>query len=292
MVHIPTSGFSQIVLVMAFSALTGIIIAVIFKARRCYITAQIRRRTAERADERIRIARDLHDTLLQGVQTLTLRFQYAAREVAAGRTAGPLLNAALEAADRVLSEGRDRVRQLRLKDHRELAEAFAIVGRDHNWLYDVSFRVTVEGVPHPLHPDCQEELYGIGREAITNAFRHARASKIECIIVYETKGLRITCRDDGIGMQRSLFSQDRGKEHWGTIGMKERANRIGANLRLRSKTGEGTEISLSVPGSRAYLRNEKSLGLLLPWRMIGKLKEEVLDLSRAPYSIVDRGSDR
>lgn len=210
---------------------------------------EIRRRAEERADERIRIARDLHDTLLQGVQGLMLRFHAAAQEVSADGLARGHLDGALKAADQVLVEARDRVSRLRADEptNIDLAARFRAIGEDLNYENTVQFNVAVQGEPAVLSAPMLDEMYFIGREALTNAFRHSDASIITVTINYAWSGVTFTFADDGCGFHSDVPVAGQPRHHWGMSGMMERAHRIGAEFECRTIPGSGTSILISVP---------------------------------------------
>jgi signal transduction histidine kinase/ligand-binding sensor domain-containing protein len=211
------------------------------------LALQIRRHAEERADERIRIARDLHDTLLQGVQGLMLRFHAAAQAVSADGAAQRRLDEALKAADQVIVEARDRVSRLRTDANQDmdLAARFKSIGENLNRDESVRFSLTVEGSPAVLSPQTVDELYFIGREALTNAFRHSDASAIVVTITYARSEAIFRFTDNGRGFHPAAqASQDR--SHWGMSGMMERAHRIGAKFECESHPGSGTSIVISV----------------------------------------------
>jgi signal transduction histidine kinase len=114
----------------------------------------------------------------------------------------------------------------------------------------------VEGPPRNLHPIIRDELYRITREALRNAFRHAHAHRIEVEITYAERLFRLRIRDDGEGIAPEVLKQGR-PGHYGLNGMRERARQIGAKLSTWSRPGSGTEIELSITGSRAYGRSAK-----------------------------------
>ena len=165
---------------MAMCAVAAVVaLAIGHRLRIQYVTSRIRHRLEECAAECVRIARDLHDTLLQGLQGLMLRFHFAAEQIPEREPARPTLEQALEIADRVVAEGRDRVRTLRSElSGRDLSKALAEVGSEMNWEERVQFSVTAEGSYEIVSAAVVDELYFIGREAIANAFRHANASRI------------------------------------------------------------------------------------------------------------------
>ena len=215
-------------------------------------------RLDERVNERTRIARDLHDTLLQSFHGLMLRFQ-SARDLlpAHPATAVEALDAALERADQAIAEGRDAIQNLRSSPvvGNELAHAITRLAEELNSGNGekslATFSMSVEGSPRDLHPIVCDDIHRIAREALRNAFRHADASRIEAEVTYRTHELRVRIRDDGKGIDSQHLSRGRAR-HWGLAGMRERAVQIGAKLNLWSEVGAGTEVELCVPGAIAY----------------------------------------
>jgi len=125
-------------------------------------------------------------------------------------------------------------------------------GQDLSTRTSTAFQMIVEGTPRDLHPILRDEVYRIGREALQNAFRHARASHVEAEITYEPKFFRLRIRDDGQGIEPQILDTGERRGHWGLPGMRERAEQIGARLDVWSRASAGTEIELSVPGPVAY----------------------------------------
>ncbi|HEX7809059.1 MAG TPA: ATP-binding protein, partial [Thermoanaerobaculia bacterium] len=152
---------------------------------------------------------------------------------------------------RVADEGRQAVSGLRTGDDSALEQALARVKHDLDVEHAVDFRVIVTGRSRPLHPLMRDELYRIGREALVNAFRHADAHNVEVELEYRSAELTMRVRDDGRGIDPDVLHAGR-EGHWGLIGIRERAERIGARLRVSSRAGAGTEVELVVPGT-AYL---------------------------------------
>ena len=222
--------------------------------------AAMRARFEERLDERVRIARELHDTLLQSFHGLMFQFQ-AARNLLPRKpdSAIQALDDALLATEQALAEGRDAIHDLRPESATEhdLTELLTAAGQELTSTVDANgntsdFRVIVEGKPQKLFPTLQDEIYRIGREVIRNAFRHAGASQIEVEIRYDERELRLRIRDDGKGIDpRDLEASGR-SGHWGMQGIRERAERIGSHLEFWSETGAGTEVELRVPAAIAY----------------------------------------
>jgi len=128
----------------------------------------------------------------------------------------------------------------------------------------------VEGISRELHPLIQEEIYSIGREAITNSFRHANSLHIEVDIAYEPGQLRLRVRDDGRGIDPEVLTAGGRHGHWGLQGIRERASHIGARVQIWSRAGSGTEVDLRIPAARAY--KQGSAGFRWFWlrRVIGR----------------------
>jgi signal transduction histidine kinase/ligand-binding sensor domain-containing protein len=227
--------------------------------------AQMQRRLEERLAERGRIARELHDTLLQGFQGLTLHFQAAMKQIPTQEPARLTMEKALKSADQVLLEGRKRVSDLRAvgATANELSEWLSFYGEELSRGCAVAFNVTVVGSPLALHPVVADELYQIAREALANAFNHANALSIEVEITYNSTSVGVRVRDNGCGIDQQIL--DRGRQgHWGLSGMRERARNIGASLIIWSNPGSGTEIDLKIPAKVAYSRTRDES----PWQWI------------------------
>ena len=242
---VQTRTFIALVLILTAAALW-----LLYAIRLRQMSVRIRARLEERLGERERIARELHDTLLQGFQGLMLRFQAATERIPVGEPARAMMEAALDQADTVLVEGRDSVRGLRTAAVTDLSEMFlAVAGRagDHS----VKFEVIVEGQPRPLHPVVATEITRIGCEAIINAFRHARAARIDVNIDYGRNALALKIVDDGQGIDQAILETGR-TGHFGLTGMRERARLIRGEFGVSSRIGAGTEVALLVPARFAY----------------------------------------
>jgi len=239
----------KLILALLFSGL----IWFAYSLRLRELTGRVRADLEARLSERERIARELHDTLLQGFQGLVLRFQAVAERIPRKQPLRKAIDEALDRADAVLIEGRDRVRELRHTPPagdltQALVEAAAQLSIDHPARFDL----TVEGRPRELHPMVRDEVQRIGEEAIRNAFQHARASSIEVIVTYRSGQLSLNVRDDGVGLPGEVAAAGARDGHFGLTGMRERAERVGGTIRLASRAGAGTEVRLSIPGSSAY----------------------------------------
>jgi signal transduction histidine kinase len=235
---------------------------VVYAFRVQQVTAQLQSRFNARIAERERIARELHDTLLQGFQGLLLRFQSIANRLPAEHQLRASLDEALDRADAVLVEGRARVRDLRATGAQsDLAKAIIEIAHKTIENDTPRFQLTVEGAPRLLHVLVHEEVTRIAEEAIRNAVHHAGARAIEVIVSYGAE-LRLAVRDDGAGMPASVLTSGERADHYGLVGMRERARRIGARLNVTSREGAGTEIALSIPARAAY---KERRGRLFDW---------------------------
>ena len=236
----------------------------LLRLRTVRLTHQMNVRFEERLAERTRIARELHDSLLQGFQGLMFRLQ-AVRNLLPERPteAVEALDAALDRADQVVAEGRGTVEDLRQSTvvNRDIVQALGALGQELAPTQTNNgtsvFRVLVEGKSRDLDPILRDEIYRIAREALRNAFRHAKAHNIEAEIAYGDSQFSLRVRDDGDGIDPGIFREGRRAGHWGLPGMRERAEQFGGRLEVWSEYGAGTEVELMVPASIAYAASAK-----------------------------------
>lgn len=231
----------------------GLGILFFYRLRLHRLTTQLNLRFEERLAERTRIAQDLHDTLLQGFLSASMQLHVADDQLPADSPAKPRISRVLELMGQVIEEARNAVGGLRSDRNNSLRleEAFSRVKQELAINERFDFRVVVQGRPRPLHPLIRDEVFYIGREALVNAFHHSRARRIEVEVEYLDNRLRILVSDDGGGIDPRVLLQGR-EGHWGLSGMRERAERIGARLKVRSRVSAGTEVELSVPGISAF----------------------------------------
>jgi signal transduction histidine kinase len=239
--------------VAAFLALLG----ALYQLRLRQVARQFNMRLEERVSERTRIAQELHDTLLQGFISASMQLHVAIDQVPDDSPAKTRLGRVFRLMGQVIEEGRNAVRGLRSANSEslDLEHAFSRIRQElaiHNEMGEqTGFRVIVEGRPKTLHPILRDEIYSIGREALVNAFRHSQAKSIEVEVEYAANHLRLLVRDDGCGIDPQVLRSGR-DGHWGLTSMRERAERIGARLDVRSRSAAGTEVELSVPGKAAF----------------------------------------
>ena len=250
-----TSAFR--ILMIAVGCITLISI---YRIRVLQESTRIKVRLEDRLAERERIARDLHDTILQSFQGSLFEVQ-AARNLFSRRPDDAIqsLDKAICSAEAAIVEGRDAIWDLRSGSAApgDVAHLLTAAGLELSEVESSNgagpaFRVIVEGAPRDIRPVLQDELCRIAREILRNAFRHARANEIEVEIRYEAQELRIRFRDDGIGIDPKVVNEGARAGHWGLPGVRERARVAGAQLELWSEVGAGTEIQVIVPASVAY----------------------------------------
>jgi signal transduction histidine kinase len=214
-------------------------------------------RFEERMSERTRIARDLHDSLLQSFQGLILQLQAILNMLPRrAAEAAQALGLALDRADQAIDEGRAAVQQLRTPSllEADIVSSLKLLAEDTITAQPVAFRVVLEGRTRPLVPLVHDEAYRIAQEAFRNAVQHANASAIEAELTFGDKRFTLRIRDDGGGFDpRRIEHSERGG-HWGVRGMRERAGAINGKLEVWSQKGAGTEIELTVPAGVAYAR--------------------------------------
>jgi len=231
---------------------------VAYQLRMRHVARQFNKTLAARVSERTRIARDLHDTLLQSFHGLLLRFQSVATVLPDNpKEARQRLDRALDQAARAITEGRDAVQGLRSSalETNDLANGLSAIAAeltsDLSAIESPEIDVEVQGAPRNLNPIVRDEAYRIAGEALRNAFRHAQAMRITIEIRYERRQFRLRVRDDGKGIDEATLRRGHAG-HFGLHGMRERAEIVGGRLEVWSKHDTGTEVELSIPGAVAY----------------------------------------
>jgi ligand-binding sensor domain-containing protein/signal transduction histidine kinase len=244
----------------------GFLALAIYRLRMSQLTRVLNARFEERIAERTLIAQDLHDTLLQGVLSASMQLHVAVDGLAEDSPARPAFDHILQMMRQIIDEGRNTVRGLRssIDATNDLQNSFLRIPQELG-SQDVGFRVVVEGEALRLRSAIRDDIYRIGREALVNAFRHSGASNIDLYLEYAANHLRIVVRDDGCGVDPQVLHLGR-DGHWGLPGMRERAERIGARLKVLSRAGSGTEVELRVPTNVAFESHRASpASKLLAW---------------------------
>jgi signal transduction histidine kinase/ligand-binding sensor domain-containing protein len=256
------ANWFRVLCVVAFLAL----LFAAYRLRVRQLAHQFNMTLEARVSERTRIARELHDTLLQSFQGLLLKFQSVLKVLPERpQEARKRLESALDQAAAAITEGRDAVQGLRSSalETNDLANGIIALGKeltsDAAAADSPAIAVEVEGGPRQLNPVVRDEAYRIASEALRNAFRHAQARHITVEILYDKRQFRLRVRDDGKGFDEKILRRQPAG-HFGLPGMRERAEIVGGRLDVWSKVDSGTQVELSIPGSIAYdVRTRKSV---------------------------------
>jgi signal transduction histidine kinase/ligand-binding sensor domain-containing protein len=238
-----------------FKALVGATLVallwLVYTQRMRSVARRIHGRMAERLEERERIARALHDTLLQSVQALTLRFQFAVDRLPVELPARGALEEAIDRADVVIAEGRDRIQGLRLLRDGAVEDIIAGIVKRQGFDAAVEVVVTCHGTPRALDLLVLDEVTRIAGEAVFNVWRHASATRIAIDISHGTHfSLRIA--DNGVGIDPDVVTRGEREGHFGLPGMRESARKLRGVLDVRCLPEGGAEVALIVPASIAY----------------------------------------
>lgn len=225
------------------------------------VANRIHMRMAERAEERERIARELHDTLLQSVQSLTLRFQIAADDLPEETPARASLITAIDIADKVIAEGRDRVRALRQQQEGDLQQIICDLVARLDFGPSVAVAISSHGEARQIDPAALDEITRIAGEALFNIRRHAGATQVTVELQHGAQ-LQIRLADNGHGIDPEIARAGSKPGHYGLLGMAERARRLRGRLIVQPRSDGGTEVLLTVPGAIAYkLRKPRAWSL-------------------------------
>jgi signal transduction histidine kinase len=250
-----------------FSALCGVLLLALvwaaYQLRVRRLHHQFETTLEARVGERTRIARELHDTLLQSFQGLLLRFQAAAKLLPAQPVeARRRLDGAIDQAAAAITEGRDAVQGLRSSafEKNDLANGITTIAEELTSVSSATafpfIDVQVEGATRNLKPIVRDEAYRIASEALRNAFHHSKAQRITVKIRYDKRQFSLRVRDDGRGMDETTILRGQAG-HFGLHGMRERAETVGGRLQIWSKVDSGTEIQLNIPGGFAYSLSDR-----------------------------------
>jgi len=251
-VSLPPTFLQSIWFKLIVAAVLMSLVWVFYSLRVRQVAAAVEARFLVRTAERERIARELHDTLLQGFQALMLRFQAVSNKLSKEHPLQQDLEQALDRADTVLAEGRSRVRDLRSQTAQgDLAEALVNVASD----FDAAappIDIVIDGASHPINALVGEEVLRIAQEAIRNAVSHAGATRISVVLTFGSRYLSLAVSDDGVGLPVEVREAGERAGHYGLQGMRERAERIGGRLTVATRRKGGTEICVQAPAAAAY----------------------------------------
>ncbi len=256
----------------------AIVLALLWLAyhlRMVQVASRIRARLEERLGERERIARELHDTLLQSVQGLVLRFQSVANKMSPDGPARGQLESALARADEIIAEGRNRVQDLRgTQDKSDLPELLKERAVAAGFDPAIGVRIVVEGRQRPVDPLVAVELGRVVDEALFNVCRHANASAVEIVVRFGMHQLGIEIRDDGVGLPPEVLAQGHKPGHFGLIGMRERAERIGCSFSIDSRPGMGCAVTMTLPARLAFADHAPGRRRRFLSRLLRRRKED------------------
>jgi signal transduction histidine kinase/ligand-binding sensor domain-containing protein len=238
--------------ICVLAILVALWLAVALRLR--HLSQRLRVSLEAKHKERESIARELHDTLLQGMQGLLMQMEFWARRTDLAPHQRDAATAIEEKMRDVLIDGRDKIRLLRQDDKPDfdLVSELLTVGQEASTTSSTLFSLRVEGEPLPIRQEAGVEIFAITREAILNAYRHADADNVVVTIIYQASALQIAVGDDGVGLDRELMEARQRAGHWGISGMHERAEQINARLQIDA-SAPGTTIRLIVPKREAYL---------------------------------------
>jgi signal transduction histidine kinase len=200
----------------------------------------------ERCAERKRIARELHDTLLQGLQGILLEL-----EVLSSRLPEQERERAVRIERKlrdIVVDGRNAISALRFPDDDEQDWMATVLEMGERAASDskVDFTLKIRGVPWRLPLRVRVEVLAIVREGLRNAFEHSQAKAIRVVVRYAKRGLKISIQDNGIGVSEQYIEFRRKEGHWGIAGMRERAEKLRGRLTIRSQLSRGTSVSLVI----------------------------------------------
>jgi ligand-binding sensor domain-containing protein/two-component sensor histidine kinase len=240
-------------------AIAGALIWLMYHARVRYLCRRVAERLEAQTEERLQISHDLHDTLIQGVQGMVLSFHALTQEPALDNTTRGKMTKILNRAEELLEEGRERIKTLRPAKfaNQNLRDQITSIGSHLITGASPVFKVSLEGDEIQLKPVAFEQILLVCREAVTNAFRHGDASRIDVTVRFTRKQFSILIRDDGRGLSPMTPDAEQAESHFGIVGMRERAARLGAKFDIRNASEEsgrpGTLVTIDLPAKIAYL---------------------------------------
>ena len=244
-----TTWFAVLCICLAVLALWQ---AFAFRLRQ--VNRRLRVRLEARHAERERIARDLHDTLLQSFPGLLMKVQAGVDRLPLPEEAieRQFLNQTLDQARGIIVESRDQVSRLRSEEYGNLAEVLSVFAKEHASHPGMTLNVSVEGRERKLNREIFEEVTFIMKEAMRNAYAHSGGNLLTVRLDYRRDALFLEVHDDGAGIDPAILDAGERPGHWGLMGMRERAKQMSAKLSIESPSGNGTRIMLCIPARIAY----------------------------------------
>lgn len=266
------------------AAVAFMLLSVVFLVRLGYLHKRYCRATRA---ERERIARDIHDTLLQGVQALLFRLQVWEDDAQVPEFLRVEIASVARQTESIVLEGRERILTMRRENAPlgDLAEALGVLGQEATDARKPAFAVNLIGEPKALTADAEAQLLDIAREAVRNACLHANATRIAVTLEYRRRSLKMMISDDGRGFDPAV---ERAKPmHFGLMGMRERARQLGAQFRVRSSRHVGTRVEVAAPARTAFAATRR-----WPWQRRSTCSKDTASLQPTKSSWAARTSIR
>jgi signal transduction histidine kinase len=243
-------------LLAAISVILGLaVFAIFWFSRRKLRRASAARRRAQLEfaailGERNRIAREVHDTLAQGLGAILLQHEMLKDHLPGGSEAENHLIEANEITRDCMTEARESIWNMRSQvlEKNDLPTALAGVLDQLTDSNGIEVGFDLKGTPFRLPPVVENNLLRIGQEAITNAVKHAAAKRIDVIVEYSPRQVTLRVKDDGRGFDPATVQC--GNTHFGLIGLRERSAELGATIHFKASPGHGTEVVLKYPISK------------------------------------------
>jgi signal transduction histidine kinase/ligand-binding sensor domain-containing protein len=255
---------------LAMIATVLLMVVGLYRLRLHQATARLNALFDERLAERTRIARELHDTLLQTIQGSKL----VADDALERATDFAHLHGRVEQLSAWLGqatqEGREALNSLRTStvETNNLAGGLRMAIEECSLNKSMTVKFLVTGALRDLHPIARDEIYRIGYEAIRNACEHSSASELEVSLSY-AQDLTLRVKDNGVGIAPAIIAEGKA-EHFGLQGMRERADRIDSKFTLVSSPDSGTEIILTVPGVIIFRSTRTTRFKIIKGMLLGK----------------------
>jgi signal transduction histidine kinase len=231
-------------------------------ARLANVKRSARERTLEHRfaatlEERTRLAREIHDSLLQGVTGIALQLRATLPNLGEAPLATvESIRQIVELAESTIRDARRAVWDIRAPALAQKGLPVAIEEELRRIAHGIQFTFIVDGAPRPLSSPLEDTIFRIAQEAVINATRHSGAKGISAVLAYRPRSVRLTIRDNGRGFRIDPNGGTHGGR-WGLLGMHERAERIGASLAIRSEPGSGTTVELHLRSVRTTAATEK-----------------------------------
>ena len=250
------TGSFRTLMVVLIGSLGGLVVWLVQRRRHLHSEAELKRQYEVTMAERARIAEDLHDTLLQGFAGVNLQLIAAELALPAQpEVAAETIVRVQRLTEESLREARQRVWEMRdaAASSGDLATTLETIARDRTANMPIEVAVTTSGSSRPLPRSLEDAAFRIGREAIVNAVRHAKASRIDVHLDFRVSSFHLEVRDDGCGVNPIEAAEARKRGHFGLSGIESRASNLGGRCEVRPRPGGGTTVALELPLSQVRI---------------------------------------